>query len=146
MPHFHASTTSSLLAPEPQMSGVPAYSAGKKRYDPSHPLIEIGTAWLALSHGAWVGASVACFSISMALVSLFGSGVLHDPIKSMALGWAALGLFVAVWTIYAIGITWRTSKMVEGAIFDDFGFTFLLLVGMATLGIGVWTIVVVARA
>jgi len=104
----------------------------------------IGTAFLVLSHGAWVGAALACYAIGAGLILFFDGSPLRDKAKPNAIGWVATGIFVGVWTIYAVAATWRASRKLDGAIFDDFGFSFLILVVLAVMGMGIWTLVFIA--
>jgi len=104
----------------------------------------IGTAWLVLSHGAWVGAALACFAIGLGMLFVLEADGLRDKVKPNSIGWIATGIFVGLWTLYAISVTWRVSRQLPDAIFDDFGFSFLTVVVLVIIGMGVWSIVVIS--
>lgn len=107
-----------------------------------HP--DIGTAWLILSHGAFVGATIASTGLSVAFLT-FAYGQtrrLGREFQQLALGWNIVSLVISAWTVYAIFKTWASAEEwpVKARIFDDFGFGFLLLVELTVTFFNLWTL------
>lgn len=102
----------------------------------------IGTAFLVLSHGAFLGVTVSTTAISVALMITVIVSRSHEfqQLRSLALAWNAASLIVSAWTVYAIAQTWRTAKMFQYKVFDDFGFSFLTVVTVVIASFNLWTL------
>lgn len=124
-------------APVPETEG----RENKQSAGPSYE--SIGTAWLVLSHAAWLGAALTAMSVGTSLIALVDKD--RDLVRPMAIALVALGILLALWTVYAVAVTWNASRQLPVAIFSDLGFTFLLFVVLATLAMGIWCLVVVCR-
>lgn len=107
---------------------------------------EIGTAWLVLSHAAFLGAGVACSALGAALLSIFVNDKDRSTTKPLAIGWMVGGIFIFVWTIYAISMTWKAAKKIDKnrLIFNDFGFGFLTSLTLYLLATTIWSLIVLS--
>ena len=106
----------------------------------------IQTAWLVLSHGAWVGSALTADGLGLSLFPLFEGMLPREKIKPLSLGCISTGVLLGIWTVYAIAVTWNASRQLEKPIFDDFGFAFLMFVTFAVIGISIWMLVVVGSS
>jgi hypothetical protein len=108
-------------------------------------IVDIGTAWLLLSHGAFLGATVGSAALAQSfLVFLEGSVTLKNTVRGLSIMWAVASLVIAAWTIYAIAVTWRTSNEVRSPVFHPFAFASLILVVLLVVASNLWTLVILA--
>lgn len=107
---------------------------------------EIGTAWLVLSHGSFLAAGIACSALGVSLLAIYTDKKLRSTTKPLAIGWVVGGIFMYIWTIYAIASTWKASKKMDSKslIFNDFGFVFLTALTLYLLASTTWSLVVLS--
>jgi len=97
----------------------------------------IGTAWLVLSHGTWFAASIGASAIAQSVLKT-------DAIdNSIGIGWACVAIVVELWTFYAIATTWVASNKLDITVFGPEAFIFLTIMNIITMGITIWTLVLV---
>lgn len=114
-------------------------------YPYPHTGPDVGTAWLLLSHAGWLAVSLACVTLGLSLLIFFeDSSPFRPRMKPLAIGWTSVGLAFAVWTAYAVGTTWRSNRQVPNAVFGDFGFSFVMILTLGVLGVGIWSLVDIA--
>ena len=101
----------------------------------------VATAWLILSHGAFLGASIASTGLSLTLVVIaFGTtNAFPRKLQRLAIAWNVLSFLISGWTVYAISATWRVSQRYKERIFDDFGDASLLFITIALACINLWS-------
>ena len=104
---------------------------------------EIGTAWLILSHAAFLTAQIGSSAIGLSFFAFFTSSPFLNSLRNLSIGWICVSLFIGFWTAYAIWNTWVAAKKMKNRIFSDFGFVFLLLVNFYIMATSVWSLVVV---
>jgi hypothetical protein len=85
---------------------------------------DIGTAWLLLSHGAFLTAAVAALGISTAL---YTSKWTYES-RLLCCGGAIGSFTILAWILYAIYRTWQAAKQFQDKIFTDIAFEILLMV------------------
>ena len=104
-------------------------------------------AFLVLSHGSFISASISACSIAIALLTLrFVLGARYPPeLRRLALGWNLTSLVISIWTVYAIFKTWGTADTFVERIFTDDSFVYLLFVTGTVAAFNVWTLVLMAR-
>ena len=105
---------------------------------------EIGTAWLVLSHAAFITGEIAASALGTSFFVFYASSPFSTSLRPLSIGWITVSLFIGIWTAYAIWNTWIAAKKIKNRIFDDFGFVFLLTVNFYVMAISVWSLVVVA--
>src|SRR5512147_1642631 len=121
------------------MSGYEKMSNGKRAEK------AIQTAWLVLSHGTWISASIGSTAISTGLALIVKEPAFRAIVHPLSFAWSAISLVISVWTLYAIAVTWRTSRSLVSPVFDDFGFIFLSIVTLTVMGGTIWTLVGLAK-
>lgn len=104
----------------------------------------ISVAWLVLSHGAFLGASIAATSISAALIITTYAEAFKGAHKfqHLAIGWTIASLLISLWTCLAIAQTWAASHLFPKSqrIFNDFGFALLTFITLVVAYFNLWTL------
>jgi len=105
---------------------------------------DIATAFLALSHGGFITASIGATAISVTLAGLrSGIGQVNNTfskrLKQLSIGWAAGSTGITVWTQFAIIRTWQSSATYKHQIFGNLGFSILTLVNVFIGLLNLWT-------
>jgi hypothetical protein len=110
------------------------------------PPLEIGTAWLLLSHGAWLGVSIGSLGISVFAdnVALSHGEKRGKSFRPFAIACAALSVTVTAWTVFAIITTWISNMRVKNAVFGHTGFITVLLLALFVLALASWTVSVLS--
>lgn len=107
-----------------------------------HP--DIGTAWLVLSHGAFINSIIASSGLAVAFLIFAFSNTFRLGVhfQELAIGWNITSLIISAWTLYAIITTWTTAREwpVSDRIFDDFAFYFLIFVTFVVTLFNAWTL------
>jgi hypothetical protein len=114
------------------------YETRPKDHDP-----DIGTAWLVLSHGAFLTASVGASALAVSLM-LFVFETTHErrlncALRALAIGWNAASFLISAWTVFAISQTWRAALRYREQIFGNFGFASLTFVAIALAAVNAWS-------
>ena len=89
--------------------------------------VDIGPAWLLLSHGAFLAAigvgSSAAFQFLLA-----NPAHANNSTKALAIVQAVGSIIIGSWTIYAINGTWRENRKLAQPLYGDGGFVALILI------------------
>jgi hypothetical protein len=111
---------------------------------------DIGTAWLVLSHGAFLGASVGASALAVTLI-LFVFETSADRrrdcmLQALAIGWNVVSFLISAWTAFAITRTWQTALLYSQQIFGHFEFATLMFVAVALAvalaAVNIWSCVI----
>jgi len=112
-------------------------------------IIDISSAWLVLSHGTFLSAALAASALSLTLYVLF---FVVSPLKrlpskvlDLAIGWNIVSFAISAWTVFAISKTWIAARKITNKIFDDFGFSFLMIVTIFIGAVNLWFMVLVIQ-
>lgn len=106
---------------------------------------EIGTAWLVLSHGAFVSASIGAAAIATAVAGLSRLADKRDlhtrrAARTLAFAWCAMSLAITTWTLFAIYRTWLTANKFAYHVFNTPSFVFLAFVTFLVAVVNVCTL------
>lgn len=110
-----------------------------------HP--DIATAWLVLSHGAFLGAAIAATAVSVGLIIVAYANAQINlfpgirRLRRLAMGWNICSFLISAWTVYAISRTWQAGRRwpSKARIFDNFGYITLMLLAFSIALFNVWT-------
>jgi hypothetical protein len=105
-----------------------------KKYEETS--LDVSSAWLVLSHGAWFSASINAASIAITTFAY------QSKDRATGIGWSAVALSVQLWTFYAIYKTWLLSKKTPH-FFGTEAFIGLALLNSIVMSITIWTLVIV---
>jgi hypothetical protein len=108
-----------------------------------HIPVDIGPAWLLLSHGAFIAAIVGGSNTAYNFL-VANPALLNSADKGLAIMQAIGSLLIGSWTIYAISGTWRENMKLKHPVYGNLGFTALIFIVLYLMAIAVWTIVTVA--
>lgn len=104
--------------------------------------VEVGTAWLLLSHGTWIGLSISLLAVAYTLLL---TTPLTEP-RNIIFFLLAYSLLLNLFTIHLIIGTWRVNSTMRGrTVYGSETFILLIAIMFVTMAANVWMIVVVAR-
>jgi hypothetical protein len=108
-----------------------------------HGQPEIGTAWLVLSHGVFLGAQIAASSLGS---SFLRKDINQTLLKPVGIFWLVVSLVIGGWTFYAIDSTLKAARRIpeKTLIFGVPGFVFLFIVNGFVMAGTVWTLIVIS--
>ena len=98
--------------------------------------VDVGTAWLLLSHAAWIAIPITTVLLSKSFQ--------HN--KALAVAWLAAGVLFTIWTLYAVAMTWKSNQQVRNAVFGDPGFAFVVTLVIALAAVVIWSLVDAAQS
>ena len=109
---------------------------------PLHLPVDIGPAWLLLSHGAFLAAIVGGSNTSfLFLISNPAHQSAND--RALAIMQSAGSVVIGAWTVYAISGTWRENLKLRHPVYGNWGFAALMLIVIYLMAIALTTLVAV---
>ena len=117
-----------------------AVAAASRRHKPLYTPVDIGPAWLLLSHGAFFAATISGIAGTIAFLIVAPVG-LSLGVRLIAPGMSLFSVLIGAWTIYAIAGTWRQNAKLQDPVYGNGGFTALVLIMVFLIAIGVLTTV-----
>lgn len=105
---------------------------------PHNVPVDIGPAWLLLSHGAFLAAIGV--GTNSAFVFLIANPAFQTlAFKSLAVAQSGGSVLIGLWTIYAIHGTWRENMKLKSPTYGDIGFVALIIIVLYLIGLAVAT-------
>ena len=109
------------------------------------PDVDVGTAWLLLSHAGWLALSMSCLALSEFIDNVNLTHESKAPKgRNLALGSAGLAVLSSGWTLYAVITTWIANTRVRNPVYGHFGFTLVMVLALFVAALSLWSLIVLA--